>query len=157
MHYRFADKLGFHINYNKLVWPSQKLTFLGIKIDSRQNVCKFTSRKITGFTRLLNLYIAKRRASKSQLQQLTGKLSYSARIIFGSRNFFRCIIDAMCQLKAPHHKICLQQGPLREDLDRWIQFMSVFNSHSLILHCLPIDSLTVDAYNNTDWRYMYVN
>ena len=77
--------MGFTISEHKLVAPTQRLTFLGIQLDT--TVCAMTLP-----AELKDLVIGfhnKQRASKKQLQCLAGKLNWACRIVFGGRTFLR--------------------------------------------------------------------
>lgn len=69
-------KLGFQINWNKVVDPTTKLTFLGIEIDSIAMCLRLPEEKLLQVRHELSLFQARKRASKKQLQSLAGKLNF---------------------------------------------------------------------------------
>ena len=96
-------ELGFSINWEKAVAPTQRLTFLGIEIDTVLRQLILPESKLCELRALLGETLTKRSITKRDLQSLVGKLNFAARVIFGGRTFLRCIIDAMNKLSRPHH------------------------------------------------------
>ena len=86
-------KLGFNINWNKVVDPTTKLTFLGIEIDSVEMCLRLPEEKLIQIRQELAIFQHRKRASKKQLQSLAGKLNFCASVVYGGRVYSRCIID----------------------------------------------------------------
>lgn len=152
-------KLGFQINWNKVVDPTTKLTFLGIEIDSIAMCLRLPEEKLLQVRHELSLFQARKRASKKQLQSLAGKLNFCASVVYGGRVYSRRIIDALNRLKADHHKIMLTGG-IKADISWWQNFMASFNGKSTILDKMPIKSVFTDScnlaaggYYEGDWFY----
>lgn len=101
------QRLGFTINWDKVSYPCQKLTFLGVLIDSVNRTLALPEEKLQNLRQLLFTWHEKRRATKLELQQLLGKLAWAARVIKGGRTFVRRLIDLMCTVKRKHHHIRL--------------------------------------------------
>ena len=102
-------ELGFSINWEKAVAPTQRLTFLGIEIDTVLRQLILPESKLCELRALLGETLTKRSITKRDLQSLVGKLNFAARVIFGGRTFLRRIIDAMNKLSRPHHHSRLNQ------------------------------------------------
>ena len=152
-------KLGFHINWNKVIDPSTKITFLGIEIDSIAMCLRLPDDKLIQVRHELSLFQLRRRASKKQLQSLAGKLNSCASVVYGGRVFSRRIIDTINLLKEDSHKIKLS-GSIRADIAWWHAFMSSFNGRSMLLDKQPITSVFTDSCTlgaggvyNCDWLY----
>ncbi|PJE78159.1 hypothetical protein CI610_02909 [invertebrate metagenome] len=137
-------KLGFMISWAKVIGPTQKLTFLGIEIDSATMSTRLPDAKLLALREELASFSSKLRASKKQLQSLAGKLNWAASVIYGGRCFLRRILNAICTLKHKAHKIRLV-GEIRQDIDWWLQFMSTFNGKSFLLDKRPITDIHTDA------------
>ena len=86
-------KLGFNINWKKVVDPSIRITFLGIEIDSIAMCLRLPDEKLIQVRHELSLFLNRKRASKRQLQSLAGKLNFCASVVHGGRVFF-----------APHYR-----------------------------------------------------
>lgn len=153
-------RLGFLINWTKVVDPTQIIVFLGIEINSIDMSLRLPDEKMLSIHNELNLFLNRKRASKRQLQSLAGRLSFAAAVIAGGRVFLRRIIDAISLLNHKSDRMLLS-NPLRGDIEWWYHFMQVFNGKSLLLHENPIHSVLTDAcdngagcYFNGDWLYI---
>lgn len=107
---RLLGELGFSINWDKAVAPTQRLTFLGIGIDTVLRQLSLPESKLCELRALLGETLTKRSITKRDLQllqSLVGKLNFAARVIFGWRTLMRRIIDVMNKLwhvaTAPSH------------------------------------------------------
>lgn len=152
-------KLGFGINWNKVVDPSTKITFLGIEIDSIAMCLRLPDEKLIQVRQELSLFQLRKRASKKQLQSLAGKLNFCASVVYGGRVFSRRIIDTINLLKEGSHKIRLSNS-IKSDILWWHSFMASFNGRSMLLEKQPITSVFTDsctlgagAIYNGDWFY----
>ena len=99
------SELGFGINWEKAVAPTQRLTFLGIEIDTVFRQLCLPESKLCELPELLSDALLKRSITKRDLQRLVGKLNFAARVVFGGRTFLRRIIDVINTLSRPHHHI----------------------------------------------------
>lgn len=152
-------KLGFNINWNKVVDPTTKLTFLGIEIDSVEMCLRLPEEKLIQIRQELASFQHRKRASKKQLQSLAGKLNFCASVVYGGRVYSRRIIDTINLLKADDHKVRLT-GDIRADIAWWQAFMSQFNGRSMLLDKQAIQSVFTDSCAiaaggifNGDWFY----
>lgn len=152
-------KLGFSINWKKVVDPSTTITFLGIEIDSVNMCLRLPEDKLVQVREELARFQGRKRASKKQLQSLAGKLNFCASVVYGGRVFSRRIIDTINRLKADDHKIRLS-GSIRADISWWQSFIASFNGRSMLLDHQPISSVFTDSCDiaaggifNGDWFY----
>ena len=157
---RLLRKLGFHINWNKVIDPCTKITFLGIEIDSLEMCLRLPDEKLHQVRQELARFQGRKRASKKQLQSLAGKLNFCASVVYGGRVYSRRIIDTINMLKASDHKIKLSGG-IRADITWWQSFMASFNGRSLLLDHQPITSVFTDSCDvaaggtfEGDWFYL---
>ena len=126
-------KLGFDINYKKLVAPSSQLIFLGITLNSETMTLSLPTNKLESINDTLASWRTKTRASKRQLQSLVGKLSHAAHVVRGGRTFLRRMFNTLRALKRPNHKTRIT-GALLQDIVWWQNFMPSFNGISA---CIP--------------------
>ncbi len=155
------QRLGFEIQWSKVVPPSQKLVFLGVEIDTQCRTLALPKTKMDELKDLLGTWICKQKATKLELQKLIGKLNWAARVIRGGRTFLRRLIDLMCKLRRKHHRTKLNQNA-RADISWWSHCMSFFNGTAKFITDIPVpsDQLSCDAcllggaaYYNGDWFY----
>ena len=109
-------ELGFAISPGKLVPPCQKLTFLGVVIDTSTLSLSLPQSKLCDLQTLLISFRFKVRASKRQLQQLAGRLNWACKVVYGGRTFLRRILDLMSSLVTQSAK-CLLSEEFFRDLD----------------------------------------
>ena len=133
------SELGFIINWEKVIGPTQRLTFLGIEIDTVLRQLCLPESKLCELRELLRDALIRRSITKQELQSLVGKLNFAARVVFGGRTFLRRIIDVMNTLSRPHHRTRVNKQ-LRADLSWWANFLSVFNGNTFFVDSEPVSS-----------------
>jgi hypothetical protein len=137
-------KLGFAINWRKVVDPTQTLTFLGIELDSATMELRLSADKLFALRNELTAFSGRKRANKKQLQSLIGKLNWAASVVRGGRVFLRRLIDAICGLRCDSHRVRLGADILA-DIQWWVSFLATFNGKSIILDERPISAVYTDA------------
>ena len=140
-------KLGFAINWNKVVDPTQKIIFLGIEIDSNTMELRLSDKKLVSIKQELAAFAGLKRASKKQLQSLVGKLNWAASVVHGGRVFLRRLINVICSLKHDSHRARLR-ADVMADVYWWATFLSSFNGRSIILDKRPVSAVYTDACTN---------
>ena len=68
-------KLGFAIYCGKMVDPTQRITFLGIELDSVSMSMRLPDEKLHSFRQEFQEFLLRKGASKRQLQMIAGRLS----------------------------------------------------------------------------------
>ncbi|KAL9955063.1 hypothetical protein ACROYT_G042667 [Oculina patagonica] len=107
--------LGFSISDHKLVTPTQRLTFLGVQLDTTACTMTLPDDKLAELLEQVIEFQNKQRATKKQLQRLAGKLNWACRVVYGGRTFLWRILDTMNAL-SPSGKYRLDQS-FRNDLE----------------------------------------
>jgi len=150
--------LGFSISDHKLVAPTQRLTFLGVQLDTTACTMTLPDVKLAELLEQVIEFQNKQRATKKQLQRLAGKLNWACRVVYGGRTFLRRILDTMNALSSAG-KFRLDQS-FRDDIEWWVHFLKVFNGTRLFLDGLPTIDVATDAcpiaaggYFRGDWFY----
>jgi hypothetical protein len=115
-------RLGFQINWRKIVDPCQQLTFLGILIDTVRGTLSLKPAKVTELVDLLRSYQQRKRASRKQLESLAGKLSWAAHVTPCGRAHIQPVFTLISSLKLPSHKCRL--GPIKPDLSWWSYWLT---------------------------------
>ncbi|MCG8049284.1 MAG: reverse transcriptase domain-containing protein, partial [Candidatus Thiodiazotropha endolucinida] len=125
-------KLGFAIHWGKVVDPTNKLTFLGIELDSIAMTLRLPEEKLLCLREELHSFLHMRRATKRQFQSLAGRLSWAAGVVRGGRVFLRRIFNKISTLRHASHRslIC---AAVRQDILWWHNFLATFNGRSLLL------------------------
>ena len=158
---RLVSSLGFEINYDKLVEPCQKLTFLGIEIDSKLRTLSLPANKLSELKLLLGEWSKKKKATKRELQVLVGKLNWASRVIYGGRTFLRRLIELMNTLRRSSHHTRITKCA-RLDILWWNNFCQAFNGTCSFVDSRPVpgQDFSTDAcleggaaYYKGDWFY----
>lgn len=155
---KLLQDLGFEISWRKLVKPTQKLTFLGVELDTVKREMALPAEKLDELQQVISSFCRKRRTNKKQLQRLAGKLNWACRVVYGGRTFLRRIIDTMNSL-SPTGKFRLTQE-FRDDIHWWHSFLREFNGKRAFLSQQPITDVDTDAcrlaagaYFRGNWFY----
>ena len=151
--------LGFAINYDKVAGPVQRITFLGIVLDSISMSLELPEQKLIELKDLLVTANQAKKLTKRQLQSLAGKLNWASQCIQGGRTFMRRILNAIPHLRAPWHRIRVNKD-MRDDLVWWLTYLQPHNGTTPMCDNRPVSPIWTDAcpvaagcvYNG---RYLY--
>lgn len=150
--------LGFRINWNKVVGPSQGIVFLGIYIDTVANILSLDPTKINELLELLNHYMASTRLSRKQLESLTGKLSWASNVVVWGRTQLCSFYRALSSLKHAAHKVRISS--LKPDLEWWCSVLACGQNSRHIWDMRPALCLLTDscqtgggAFCEGNWLY----
>nr|XP_006819860.1 PREDICTED: uncharacterized protein LOC102805774 [Saccoglossus kowalevskii] len=156
---RLLRRLGFRIAWGKVVGPSQKLTFLGIDIDTVHQTLQLPSPKLAEFLSTMHDFSKRKRASRRQLQCLAGKLAWACHVIKGGRTFLRRVLDDIYTLNKSSHKILLSHE-FQLDINWWLKYLAYFNGTHKFIDPRPITDVHMDAsteasgiFYRGDWQY----
>jgi len=153
-------RLGFQINWKKIVDPTQELVFLGIQINTLTGLLSLKPDKLQALVVLIDTYMQRTRASRTQLESLAGKLCWAAHVIPWGRAHIRSIYSLISSLKSPKHKCRL--GDLHADLYWWRYWLN--SGLNLRRIWPPQDTITVltdscdvagGAFCNGKWLYVH--
>ena len=155
------ESLGFTINWTKVVYPAQCLTFLGVEINTVKYELRLPVDRVAEWS-LCKETNLKRKCSKLYLQRLLGKLNWVARVVRGGRIFLRRLITLANSVKRPHHRVYLNLSA-RADLLWWTSLLPAHNCKTLFPSAIPELPTPVftDASTSgggcvwgTDWMYI---
>jgi hypothetical protein len=98
-----CDTLGISLSHEKIICDSHIVIYLGLEFDTiAQEVC-LPAHKITALDKLLSRWLHKSKATRHELQQLSGKLIYTSEVIRTGRSYVQPILDCMRTLKEDWH------------------------------------------------------
>ena len=156
---KLLRRLGFSLAWEKVVGPTEKLTFLGVELNSIEMTIALPQEKIECFKEMLHTFSQKKRASRKQLEKLCGKLSWAASVIKAGRCYLRRIFNLLLPLCKPYHKIQLT-ADFYADIQLWVSVMDHFPGKRIIhnhnVHTVFIDSCNTGcgAIHGLDWLYV---
>lgn len=137
-------ELGFRINYRKVEGPTQRITFLGVVLDSISMNMYLPAERCDELMACLCDVKVKSKVTKKQLQSLAGKLNWASLCIYGGRPHLRRIINRINSLKQAHHRTRVTKD-MHADLDWWIQFMGLFNGSVHMVDDRSATAVSIDA------------
>ena len=130
------QSLGFTINWNKVVPPTQQIVFLGVLIDSVRSTLSIPDKRLWELQVALSNWIDKKKATKRQLQRIIGKLNWASKRLHATRPFIRRLIDLVSTVDIPSYHVRLWQA-VKEDL-RWLRnACDEFNGTVVLLYGSP--------------------
>ena len=97
----------FRVNWKKVVYPTQRLIFSGVLLDTVRCSMSLPDVKLLALKSYLLEFSLRGRASKRHFQVLAWKLNWACSVVYGGRTFLRRILDFMNQLNSPNAKIKL--------------------------------------------------
>ena len=123
-----CEELGVPLAVDKLEGPADRLTFLGIEIDTQAGVLRLPPEKLVRLKAALVKWAAKKSCRRRQLESLIGTLQHASQVVRPGRSFLRQMIDLLRLPGATkgHHHIRLNRG-FRADLRWWCTFAESWN------------------------------
>ena len=118
--------LGIPISHDKTVPPSSVLIFLGIEIDTVEQIIRLPRDKFLELISTLNQWSLKKKCTKRELLSLIGVLSFASKVVKSGRTFLRRLIDLSTVVSHLHHHISLNKDA-RADIAWWIKFLPTWN------------------------------
>jgi hypothetical protein len=139
------SSLGIEESVDKILFPSVRMIFLGVLVDSVNMTVEVPLDKLLQIKQELECWLGKKKASKRELQSLAGKLNFLAKCVKAGRVFMSRILCTLKSLKHNDHKAHLN-SEFRKDIVWWHRFLPTFNGVSFIKSQEVIDiELFTDA------------
>ena len=110
--------INFPVSMDKTVAPTKLLEFLGLLIDTKKGIICIPQEKLDRARNMVKHLIGKRKATKREMQQLTGFLNFLGKCIVPGRAFTRRLYSHGKDLDKPHLHFNISQE-LKLDLRLW--------------------------------------
>jgi hypothetical protein len=123
--------LGFAINWEKCVGPSQQVTFLGILLNTVEMSISVPFSKLSDIRQSALSWCTKQKATKRQIQSLIGKIQWTAKCVRAIRPVLRSLIDIQKSLRHPSHRVRLTRQ-VKLDIRYFCQWCVHFNGVVLL-------------------------
>lgn len=128
----FLRYLGFQISWAKVSPPSKCPTYLGIIIDSALMELRHPGGKLEKMSKLVTEFLGKKKATKKELEKLTGLLAHCATVIRGGRTFCRSLYNLENMASNSLSKSVWIHDAAKDDLNWWAHCACIFNGKSVI-------------------------
>ena len=125
------ERLRVPIASEKLEGPTERLTFLGIEIDSQEMTLRLPVRKLLELKSLIAEWATRKSCTKRDLQSMVGKLQHACKVVRPGRTFLRRMFELLKGVKKKDHFIRLNAA-FRSDLRWWQRFLEEWNGVSMI-------------------------
>ncbi len=137
---------GLPLHVEKCEGPASTLVFLGIELDSVQQMARLPPDKVDRILRLLQSWSRKSTCTRRELESLIGSLHHTCHVVVPGRTFLRCMIDLLCCFRNRDHPICLNTEFCR-DLQWWLSFFREWYGVSFFLSpsVSPLPDLIVSS------------
>ena len=107
---RFFRRLNIPVKTAKTIWPSRRVDFLGIMIDTVQGTLELTPVKLQSLRALVDTalvhYSAGTPVSGTFWHALTGKLSFAGCVVRAGRTYIRRLWDLSAALHGKRRRAC---------------------------------------------------
>ena len=125
--------INLPVAHDKTIEPNTKVTFLGIDLDSANNVASIPREKISKYKEAVRELQKLPVVRVRQLREVIGKLQFVTSIIRGGRCFLRRLHDALIGDQNNYRLVTLSPE-MRADLRTWVGFMDLFNGRGFITY-----------------------
>ena len=120
-------EIRFPVSLEKTCWSGQVMIFLGMLIDTVQQIVAVPVDKVERALQLIQNVLNKpsRKITLNQLQKICGFLNFLCRSVFPGRAFTRRLYSHTkgCNKLKPHHHLRVTSD-MREDLTMWSRFLN---------------------------------
>ena len=113
-----SSYLGIPMAPEKIVGPSQIISFAGIELDSILMKARLPQEKLDKCQPLISAFVRRRKVSQQEIQSLTGLLNFACSVVVPGRAFLRRLIDLTLGVNRPHFLIRLSRE-VKADLLVW--------------------------------------
>ena len=141
--YNLLGELGLDISRKKLVYPSTKVSCLGVVIDTEKFTISVPSDKLKEIKLLCEQWEGKKSCNKRDLQSLLGRLLYVTKCVRASRPFLNRMLETLRQADK-QCKINLNEAFMR-DLTWFRKFVHIFNGVAFFSHDPVHSHIELDA------------
>ena len=121
-----CEKAGFKISTSKTVGPARVITFLGIQIDTVNQVLSMSQEKMSEIRSELLAWKEKSYCSKRDLLAIVGKMNFCSQMIKNGKKFMRRLIELSTKGKSLNSKLKLTKQA-KADVNWWVECMQKYN------------------------------
>jgi hypothetical protein len=149
-----CQNIGIPMAAEKTMGPLTCLTFLGIELDTVNQIARLPEDKLSKCLDLIKEFLHRRKVTLRELQSLCGLLNFECQGVVPVRAFLRRLFDLCRSLRKPHHRVKLTVG-VKEDLKVWEQFLIFFNGKCFFMEDNVVSTDMLQLYTDATGRYGY--
>jgi hypothetical protein len=142
-----CNRLGFAINYQKLIQPSTEIEFLGIILDTKLAELRISPERLYEIKQDLSRWHTRKKCTKRNILSIIGKLSFVARVVRSGRTFVARMIQLSKSVKHLHHHITLN-AEFRKDITWWDKYLAAWNGISMFYNESWITNIHLDIWTD---------
>ena len=140
------QEMGIPLAKDKIVGPVQKLTYLGIEINSQDLTIEITEERYIELMSTFSQWLHKKTCTKLELLSLIGKLSFVCKVVRPGRIFLRRLITLSTTAQKLHH-VNLNKAALA-DIQWWYSFLPTWNKKCIIPETLKVWSSDIKLFTD---------
>ena len=125
------DRLHIPVAISKLEGPTERLTFLGIELDTQAMILRLPASKLDELRLLVAQWQGKKFCVKKDLHSLVGKLQQASKVVRSGQTFLRRMFELLKGTSKKQHFIRLNTS-FRSDLMWWNLFLESWNGISML-------------------------
>ena len=150
-----CEQIKFPVSLEKTEWSTNFIVFLGLLIDTVNQVVCIPAEKITKALDMVEYFFNKRnkKATVLQIQRLCGTLNFLCRCVIPGRVFTRRLYSRVSSKLKPYHHVKITDEN-RQDLWVWRCFLlhpQIFNRPFLDM-CNLVTSQDIDIYSDASGK-----
>lgn len=124
------SSFGLIVNPDKTEGPVQIINFLGIELNSIQQILTCPLTRVQELKDILTAFKNKSVTTRKSLESLIGKLSFAAKVLPGARPFMRSMIDNLHHHKKRSLPIKLSSS-FKQDVEFWLNNIHNWNGKQI--------------------------
>ena len=124
-----CTRLGMPLEEEKEEGPATEITFLGIELDTENQVIRLPDRKLVEMKSTLRSWKGMKSCRKRDLLAIIGVLSHACKAI---RSFLRRLIDLSMSVRRLDRRVRLNQAA-RADLEWWWKYGKRWNGMAMMV------------------------
>ncbi len=119
--FQICEEVGIPIAWDKTVWGATCLRFLGLDVDTVEQVIRIPHHKVTQLLRKLDFVLSQKTVRVKVFHSLAGSMNFYAKAKPGGWTFIRRVYDAEAGL--PMHYHINVTSELKKDLKMWVHLL----------------------------------